>query len=119
MFLSSYGSEEIMSYIIHTYSQHEKKEQRTYLTWRLFSAYHHKISLILGTKMNHWGKLVQSQILRNTRQTLWKSQERQETLITCARINYKAGIFEYIRGVPSSTHASGAHGTKTIWANVV
>ncbi len=94
-------------------------KRRTYLTWQLFSAYHHKISLILGTKMNHWGKLVQSQIFRNTRQTLWKSQERQETLITCARINYKAGIFKYILGVPCSTHASGAHGTKTILANVV
>ena len=85
-------------------------------TWRLFSAYHLKISLILGTKMNHF---VQSQILRNTRQTLWKSQERQETIITCARINYKAGIFKYIRGVPCSTHVSGARGTKTILANVV
>ena len=68
--------------------------------------------------MNHWGKLVQSQILRNTRQTLWKSQERQETLITCARINYKAGIFKYIGGGGGfrAAHMCQGHtGQKQFW----
>ena len=53
--------------LYYSYLQSTCMKRRTYLTWQLFSAYHHKISLILGTKMNHWGKLVQSQILRNTR----------------------------------------------------
>ena len=85
----------------------------------LINSNSNKISPYFGNKNEPLGKTSAKPNLEKYSADIMEIAGKAGTLITCARINYKAGIFKHIRGVPCSTHASGAHGTKTILGNVV